>query len=149
MESSLNWVLEQCSTSYIALICQPRAIPSQRASHPPARLRNCPHRLLLLELHELTHIFCSLAHPNQVMSCKDNYWLLSQTFPEMIGRVMNTQHVISTMSFHSQNWNHARHFDIESVPGKLFLLWCNNTNNRVCTTILSVTERTTSEIKLN
>lgn len=35
MESSLNWVLERCSTSYIALICQPRAIPSQCASHPP------------------------------------------------------------------------------------------------------------------
>lgn len=33
-ESSLNWVLELCSTLSIALICQPQAIPSQWASHP-------------------------------------------------------------------------------------------------------------------
>lgn len=145
VESSLNWVLEQCSTSYIALICQPRAIPSQRASHPPVGRRNCPIRLLLLELHDLTHIFCSLAHPNQVMSCKDNYWLLSQTFPEMIGGVMNTQHVISTMSFHSRKWDHTRRFNIQCVPVKLFLLWCNNTTNRVYTTFSPVTERTMSE----
>lgn len=70
--------------------------------------RNCTSWLLLLEQHELTHIFCSLAHPNQVMSCKDNDWLLSQTFPEMIGGVTNTQHVISTMSFHSRKWQHTR-----------------------------------------
>lgn len=145
VESSLNWVLEQCSTSYIALICQPRAIPSQRASHPPAGLRNCPDRLLLLERHEVTHFFCSLAHPNQVMSCKDNYWLLSQTFPEMIGRVMNTQHVISTMSFHSRKWEHARRFNIQCLIGKLVLLWCSNTSNRVYTTFLSLTQSTMSQ----
>lgn len=145
VESSLNWVLEQCSTSYIALICPPRAIPSQRASHPPAGLRNCPDRLLLLERHEVTHFFCSLAHPNQVMSCKDNYWLLSQTFPEMIGRVMNTQHVISTMSFHSRKWKHARRFNIQCLIGKLVLLWCSNTSNRVYTTFLSLTQSTMSQ----
>lgn len=40
-ESSLNWVLEQCPTSSIALICQPRAIPSQCQTHPlVAKLRH-------------------------------------------------------------------------------------------------------------
>lgn len=33
------------------------------------------------------HSFCALAHLDQMMSCKDSYWLLSQTFPEMIGGV--------------------------------------------------------------
>lgn len=140
MESSLNWVLELCSTSYIALICQPRAIPSQCASHPPVALRNCASWLLLLELHRLTHVFCSLAHPNQVMPCKGNYWLLSQTFPEIIGGVMNTQHVISTMSFHSRKWFNARRFYIECIPGKLFLLWCENTSNCVYMTFTHITD---------
>lgn len=30
------------------------------------------------------HGVCALAHLDQMMSCKDSYWLLSQTFPEMI-----------------------------------------------------------------
>lgn len=35
VKSSLNWVLEMYSTSYIGLNCQPRGIPSLRAAHPP------------------------------------------------------------------------------------------------------------------
>lgn len=98
-ESSLNWVLELCPTSYIGLICQPQVIPNQRTPHPPVNLRNCALWLLLWEMHALVHYFCALAHPCQVITCKGNYWLLSQTFPEVIGRVTSTQHVTSTMSF--------------------------------------------------
>lgn len=56
-------------------------------------------KLLLLRLFTLTHIFCSLAHPYQVIPCKGNDWLLSQTFPEVIGGVTSTRHVTSTISF--------------------------------------------------
>lgn len=34
-----------------------------------------------------------------MIPCKGNHWLLSQTFPEMIGGVTSTLHVTSTMSF--------------------------------------------------
>lgn len=111
-ESSLNWVLELCPTSYIALIRQPWAIPSQWESHPPVEFFSTT-RFLLLELLTLTHSFCSLTHLHQVIPCEGNHWLLSQTFPEVIGGVTSTQHVTSTMSFHPQE-----------EPG---WAWCINT----------------------
>ncbi|TNN82345.1 hypothetical protein EYF80_007466 [Liparis tanakae] len=51
-------------------------------------------KLLLRQALTLAIDFCSLAHPNQVMPCKGSYWLLSQTFPEVIGGVTSTLHVM-------------------------------------------------------
>lgn len=42
--------------------------------------------LLLTSLVQ-AHDLCALAHLDQVMSCKDSRWLLSQTFPEACFRV--------------------------------------------------------------
>ncbi|KAI4902057.1 hypothetical protein NFI96_027390 [Prochilodus magdalenae] len=47
----------------------------------------------------LAHIFCALAHPGQMTLCKSGNWLVSQTFPEIIGGVTSTLHVTSTVSF--------------------------------------------------
>lgn len=93
-ESSLNWVLETCPTSFIELNRQPRALPShQRDTSTVSTGFSCytcsywP----ILSVRSLTRI--------QVMPCKGNDWLLSQTFPKVIGRVASTRHVTSSMSF--------------------------------------------------
>lgn len=72
-------------------------------------LTNSTMQLLMWQLLSQGHIFCSLAHLYQVTPCKGNYWLLSQTFPEVIGGVTSTQLVTSTMSFHPQKHDGKSH----------------------------------------
>ncbi|CAB1456062.1 unnamed protein product [Pleuronectes platessa] len=59
---------------------------SLRQVHQAIRGRGYTNWLLLLRPTTENHDFWSLAHPNQVTPCEGNYWLLSQTFPEVIGR---------------------------------------------------------------
>lgn len=50
----------------------------------------------MLSVHSLTR--------HQVIPCKGNDWLLSQTFPEVIGGVTSTRHVTSAISFLPRKW---------------------------------------------
>lgn len=82
---------------------------------------NCATQLLLWQALTLAHVFCSLAHPNQVIPCEGNYWLLSQTFPEVIGGVTSTLHVTSTMSFLPLKKNRLTHC-ISSLLNNIVIL---------------------------
>lgn len=65
---------------------------SERCIHLPTGFScyTCSH-WPTLSVHSLTRI--------QVMPCKGNDWLFSQTFPKVIGGVTSTRHVTSSMSF--------------------------------------------------
>ena len=94
-ESSLNWVLEHCSTSSIELNCQPWVFPSHWVH---IHLLKDINWLLLWSPLRQASIFCAPTHHVMVTHCKGDQWLLSQTFPEANG-VSLTLLVASTMSF--------------------------------------------------
>lgn len=68
-------------------------------SYPSAAPPYAPDRLLLWRHTTRAQCFCVLTHLDQVMPCKDSQELLSQTFPEVLERVTDTQFVTSAVSF--------------------------------------------------